>query len=472
MTKVGSEVAQGPAVTHTANAEVARTPAVTHTAGAGVVQTHSPGVPLAPGPEPAAAVSTGVAGRYRWVIVSLLFAAMVVNYVDRQTIGLLKPDLSRQFGWSETDYADLVFYFQLSYAVAYIAWGKVMDNIGARWGFGVAFLVWQIAHIAHAGARSLNGFIFARTALGIGEAGGFPAGIKAVAEWFPKKERALAIGVCNAGTNIGAIVTPLVIPAVVLAYGWQMAFVATGLAGLLWLPLWLLIYRRPREQRRVGAAELAHIEQDAPEPLEKIGWLRLLTRRETWAYALGKFLIDPIWWMFLFWLPDFLGKRYGLDLASFGPPLIAIYLLSDIGSVGGGWLSSWLMKRGWSINEARKSTMLICALLALPVMFAADVSSLWLAVLIIGVATAAHQGFSANLYTLPSDVFPRGAVGSVAGIGGMLGAFGGMLFAKYVGDVLERIGSYTPIFVVAGSGYLLALLVIHLLSPRMAPVKG
>jgi MFS transporter, ACS family, hexuronate transporter len=410
-------------------------------------------------------------GRYRWVIVALLFAAMVINYVDRQTIGLLKPDLSRRFGWSETDYANLVFYFQFSYAVAYVAWGKVMDNIGARWGFGVAFLIWQIAHIAHAGARSLNGFIFARVALGVGEAGGFPAGIKAVTEWFPKKERALATGVFNAGTNIGAIVTPLVVPSVVLAFGWQMAFVITGIAGLIWLPLWLLIYRRPREQPRVGAAELAYIEQDAAEPAEKIGWVRLLLQRETWAFALGKFLIDPIWWMFLFWLPDFLGKRHGLDLKSFGPPLIAIYLLSDIGSVAGGWLSSRLMRRGWTINKARKTTMLICALLAVPVIFAASVDSLWLAVLIIGVATAAHQGFSANLYTLPSDVFPRGAVGSVVGIGGMLGAFGGMLFSKYVGGVLERIGTYTPIFIVAGSGYLLALLVVHLLSPRLEPVK-
>ena len=413
----------------------------------------------------------GSVGRYRWVIVALLFGAMVINYVDRQTIGLLKPDLSRQFGWSETDYADLVFYFQLSYAVAYLAWGKVMDNGGARWGFGVAFFIWQIAHIAHAGARSLNGFIFARTALGVGEAGGFPAGIKAVTEWFPKKERALATGIFNAGTNIGAIVTPLVVPTVVLAFGWQMAFIVTGLAGLIWLPLWLLIYRRPREQRRVGAAELAYIEQDPAEPTEKIGWLRLLLRRETWAFALGKFLIDPIWWMFLFWLPDFLGKRHGLDLKSFGPPLIVIYLLSDLGSVAGGWLSSRLMKRGWTINKARKTTMLICALLAVPVIFAANVDSLWLAVLIIGVATAAHQGFSANLYTLPSDVFPRGAVGSVVGIGGMLGALGGMLFSMYVGGVLEKIGTYTPIFIVAGCGYLLALLVVHLLSPRLEPVK-
>ncbi len=410
-------------------------------------------------------------GRYRWVVVSLLFAAMVINYVDRQTIGLLKADLSKEFGWNETHYADLVFYFQLAYAVAYLAWGKIMDKIGARWGFGIAFAIWQIAHIAHAAAAGFGGFVAARMGLGIGEAGGFPGGIKAVAEWFPKKERAFATGLFNAGTNIGAIVTPLVVPGIVLAFGWQMAFIVTGVAGLVWLPIWLLVYRRPREAKKLSAAELAYIEQDPADPVEKIGWSKLLTKKETWAFALGKFLIDPIWWMFLFWLPDFLGKRYGLDLKSFGPPLIAIYLLSDVGSVAGGWMSSTLMKNGASINNARKLTMLVCALLAVPVMFAAKADSVWLAVLIIGVATAAHQGFSANLYTLPSDVFPRGAVGSVVGIGGMLGAFGGMAFSKYIGQVLEQIGSYTPIFIIAGSAYLVALLVVHILSPKMEPVQ-
>lgn len=410
-------------------------------------------------------------GRYRWVIVTLLFAAMVINYVDRQTIGLLKADLSKEFGWDETHYADLVFYFQLAYAVAYMAWGKIMDKIGARWGFGIAFLIWQVAHIAHAAARGFGGFALARMGLGIGEAGGFPGGIKAVAEWFPKKERAFATGLFNAGTNIGAIVTPLVVPFIVLTFGWQMAFIVTGLAGLVWLPIWLLVYRRPREQKRLSATELAYIEQDPADPVEKIGWTKLLTKKETWAFALGKFLIDPIWWMFLFWLPDFLGKTYHLDLKTFGPPLIAIYLMSDVGSVAGGWLSSTLMKRGWSINNARKTTMLICALLAVPVMFAAKADSVWLAVLIIGVATAAHQGFSANLYTLPSDVFPRGAVGSVVGIGGMLGAVGGMVFSKYIGGVLDSIGTYTPIFIVAGSAYLIALVVIHLLSPKMELAK-
>ncbi len=409
--------------------------------------------------------------KYRWLICGLLFAAMVINYVDRQTIAVLKPTLQAEFGWSESQYADLVFWFQASYAVAYLFFGRVIDRIGARFGFGFAFAIWQVAHIFHAGARDLTHFIFARMALGVGEGGGFPGGIKAVAEWFPKKERAFAIGLFNAGTNIGAIVTPLIVPAITLAFGWEMAFIVTGCAGLIWLPIWLLVYRRPREHKKINAAELAHIEQDPADPVVKISWAKLLTIRETWAYALGKFLIDPIWWMFLFWLPDFLGRRYGLDLKTFGPPLVVIYLMSDVGSVGGGWLSSSLLKRGMSLNRARKTAMLICALAVTPVAFAAFATNVWIAVGIIGLATAAHQGFSANLYTLPSDVFPRAAVGSVVGIGGMIGAIGGMAMAKYAGWVLDKLGTYTPIFIVAASAYLLALLAVHLLSPRYEPVE-
>jgi ACS family hexuronate transporter-like MFS transporter len=419
----------------------------------------------------AAAAPTVSIGRYRWVVVALLFTAMIVNYVDRQTLGFLKGDLSKEYGWTETNYADLVFWFQATYAVSYIVWGRIMDRIGARWGFGIAFLIWQIGHIATAGAQSLNHFVMSRLVLGVGEGGAFPGGIKAMTEWFPKKERAFATGLFNAGTNIGAIVTPLVIPVVALAWGWRACFIVTGIAGLLWLPVWLLVYRRPRENPRVTAAELAHIESDPADPVEKTPWLKLLRYRETWAYAIGKFLIDPIWWMFLFWLPDFLAKRHGLDLKTFGLPVVAIYLMSDVGSVGGGWLSSRFMKMGWSINRSRKTVMLICALLAVPVAFAAMASNLWLAVVIIGVATAAHQGFSANLYTIPGDVFPRSAVGSVVGIGGMIGAIGGMAMAKYAGYVLDKIGSYTPIFVLAASAYLLALLAIHILSPRLEPVK-
>jgi ACS family hexuronate transporter-like MFS transporter len=410
-------------------------------------------------------------GARRWIVLALLFTAMVINYVDRQTLGFLKPMLSERFGWSDTDYADIVFWFQATYALSYLAFGRIVDRIGARWGFGLAFGIWQLAYIAHGVARGLGGFIGVRMALGLGEGGGFPGAIKAVAEWFPKRERAFANGLFNAGTNIGAIVTPLIIPIIVVAAGWQAAFFITGVVGMIWLPIWLLVYRRPSESKTLSAEERAWIEQDAPDPVTPIPWTRLLRVRETWAYAIGKFLIDPIWWMFLFWLPDFLHRRYGMDLLTFGPPIVAIYLLSDIGSVGGGWLSSRFMKMGWSINRARKTTMLICALCATPVAFAAFANNVWLAVAIIGLATAAHQGFSATLYTLPGDVFPRAAVGSVVGIGGMVGGIGGMVFSKYVGQILERIGSYTPIFIVAASAYLLALLAVHLLTPRMEPVK-
>ena len=417
-------------------------------------------------------------GRYRWVVVWLLFAAMVINYVDRQAIGVLKPTLMEEVGWTETNYADIIFWFQASYAVSYLLWGRIVDRIGARWGFGLAFIIWQIAFIAHAGIRGMGGAIAARVALGIGEGGGFPAGIKAVTEWFPKKERAFAVGIFNAGTNIGAILTPLLIPLIATVWfgsrenpAWEMAIIILGVAGLIWAPIWFLIYREPRQHKKVTPAELAFIEQDPADPAEKIGWLKLLTVKETWAYALGKFLIDPIWWFFLFWLPGFLGSQYNLDLLTFGPPLIAIYLMSDVGSVGGGWLSGQFLKRGMSLNAARKLTMLICALAVVPVAFAGMAANVWVAVLIIGVATAAHQGFSANLYAMPGDVFPRSAVGSVVGIGGMIGGFGGMAMAKYAGYVLDQIGSYTPIFIVAASAYLLALLVIHLITPRYEPAK-
>jgi len=410
------------------------------------------------------------AGRYRWGIVGLLFMATCINYVDRQMIGVLKPTLSKDLGWTETDFANVIFFFQFAYAIGYIGFGRIVDVIGARMGYAVAFVIWQVAHMAHGGAYSVTQFAMARFGLGLGESGNFPAGIKAVTEWFPAKERSFAIGVFNAGANVGAIVTPLVVPLLTVAYGWRMTFVITGVVSLVWLVLWLAFYRSPRDHKKLSGAELAWIEQDPADPIQPIAWKRLITIRETWAYALGKFFIDPIWWFFLFWLPGYLGTRYDLDLLSFGPPLIAIYLLSDLGSVAGGWLSSSLIARGRTVNFARKTTMFICACAVLPVFFAQSIDNLWLAVLVIGIATAAHQAFSANLYTLPSDLFPRAAVGSVVGIGGTVGAIGGMLMAKYAGYVLDGIGSYAPLFFVAGSAYFLALLAVHLLSPRLARV--
>ena len=417
-------------------------------------------------------VAAGRVGRFRWVICALLFAATALNYVDRQIIGILQPMLAHKFHWTETDYSNVVFSFQLAYAVGYIVFGKLIDRIGARLGYALAVAIWTVAHVAHAWASSLTDFIVARFAIGLGESGNFPAGLKAVAEWFPKRERALATGIFNAGTNVGAIVTPLIVPAITLSLGWQAAFLITGSFTVIWLVVWLAVYRPPRQHERLGTAELALIESDPPDPaVAPIPWRKLLAVRETWAYALGKFLIDPVWWMWLFWLPDFLVKRHHLDLATFGPPLVAIYVISDVGSIAGGWMSSRLLHAGFSLNAARKSAMLLCAVLVLPVFGVAYVNSLWGAVAIVGIAAAAHQGFSCNLFTLPSDVFPRRAVATLIGIGGTAGAIGGMLLAKYAGFVLDRLGTFKPLFVYAGCAYLLALIVVHLLSPRLAPAR-
>ncbi len=423
---------------------------------------------------PEVAAAAGRVGRYRWMICGLLFAATAINYVDRQMIGVLKPTISAELGWSETTYADVIFWFQAAYAIGYISFGRIVDLVGARVGYSVAFVIWTIGHTLCGFVSSAFQFSIARFILGVGESGNFPAGIKAVSEWFPARERAFATGVFNAGANIGAVLTPLIVPIIVvdLALGWRMAFVITGVASLVWLVAWIAIYRRPREATKLGAAELAYIESDPADTVESIKWTRLLGYRETWAYAMGKFLIDPIWWLFLFWTPDFLAKTYNLDLKSFGPPLIVIYLISDVGSVAGGWSSSRMMRAGLSANVARKLTMLACAFLVMPIFFAQYASNVWLAVGIIGLATAAHQAFSANLYTIPSDMFPRAAVGSVVGIGGTVGAIGGMMMAKFTGYVLETTGSYAPIFAVAGSVYLIAVVVIHLLSPRLARIDA
>ncbi|MDO6415791.1 MFS transporter [Sphingomonas sp. BIUV-7] len=422
-------------------------------------------------PDATIARAAGRASRYRWAIVALLFAATAINYIDRQMIGVLKPVLQADLGWKESQYADIVFWFQAAYAIGFLFMGRFMDAVGARFGYAIAFGFWTVAHIAHGFVRGITGFGFARFALGIGESGNFPAGLKAVAEWFPQRERALAVGIFNAGANVGAIITPLLVPAITIAYGWRMAFIATGLFSVVWVIVWLALYRRPTEHKHVNAAELALIQSDPVEPVGRMAWRRLFTKRETWAYAVPKFLTDPIWWMFLFWLPDFLGKRYHLDLKSFGPPLVVIYLMSDAGSVAGGWASSRMMKAGASANRARKLTMLVCAIAILPVIFVQNVSSLWLAVLLLGIATAAHQAFSANLLTLPSDLFPRTAVGSVVGIGGTAGAIGGMLIAKFIGYVLDISDSYAPIFAVAGSAYFFAIIALHLLSPRFVRAR-
>ncbi|HEY0799811.1 MAG TPA: MFS transporter [Steroidobacteraceae bacterium] len=417
-------------------------------------------------------------GRYRWVICALLFAATSVNYVDRQIIGVLKPTLQLEFGWSESSFGNVIFWFQTAYALGYLGFGRLIDKIGARLGYTVVVILWTCAHIAHAFVSSVGGFIAVRFALGLGESGNFPAGLKAIAEWFPKRERALATGVFVAGSNVGAIITPLIVPFITYRWGWRAAFIVTGSFSLVWLILWLKIYRRPQEHSKVGADELALINSDslasarAARGATKIEWRALLRIPETWAYAIARFLIDPIWWMFLFWLPDFFSKRYSLDLEHFGPPLVVVYVVSDLGSIFGGWLSSRLIRSGFTVNRARKLTMLLASVMVMPVMCAMYANSLWLAVAIVGVATAGHQAFSANLYTFPSDVFPKQAVASVVGIGGTAGAIGGMLMAKYAGWVLDSIGGYTPIFMVAGTVYILALIILNALSPRYGLVDA
>ena len=410
-------------------------------------------------------------GRYRWAVVAMLFAATAINYIDRQMIGVLKPTLQGEFGWTETDFANIIFWFQVAYAIGYIGFGRVVDVVGARLGYTVAIVIWTISHMAHGLATSVTTFALARFGLGVGESGNFPAGIKAVTDWFPQKERAYAIGLFNAGANVGAIITPLLVPFLVLMFDWRVAFYITGIFGIVWLVVWWMLYRHPSEHKKVTPAELAWIQQDPADASTPIPWKNLLTIRETWAYALGKFFIDPIWWFFLFWLPGYLFTRYNLDLKTFGLPLAAIYLISDGGSIAGGWLSSKLIKAGKSVNYARKLTMFICACCVVPIFFAQDISNVWGAVLVIGLATAGHQAFSANLYTLPSDLFPRKAVGSVVGIGGTVGAIGGMGMALFTGYILDATNNnYSILFAIAGSAYFVALLAVHLLSPKLARV--
>jgi MFS transporter, ACS family, hexuronate transporter len=445
----------------------------------------------------AAGEIAGRVGKRRWVICSLLFFAATVNYIDRQVIGILKPTLQTQFSWTEVDYGWIVFSFQTAYAIGLLFVGRLMDRLGTKIGFALSIIVWSVAAIGHAYAiaigavafgiaawvmtafgynpaislasSSVLGFIVVRFLLGLGEAGNFPASIKTVSEWFPKKERSLATGVFNAGTNVGALVTPLAVPLIVAAWGWYEAFIITGAIGFIWLVFWLVIYKRPEDDPRLSRRELEYIQSDPAEPAKRIPWSRLFPHRQTWAFGIGKFLTDPIWWVYLFWLPDFLNKQHGLDLKNFGIPLAVIYIIADVGSVGGGYISSALIKRGWTINKSRKTAMLICAVAVVPIVFASVTSSLWLAILLIGIAAAAHQGWSANIFTISSDMFPKQAVGSVVGIGGMLGAVGGMIISPLVGYILQTTGSYVPIFIIAASAYLVALLIIHLLAPKLEP---
>jgi len=411
------------------------------------------------------------AGYFRWVICALLLLGTTKNYMDRWVLSALKTTLQHDLGWNDINYSNLVFAFQAAYAVGMLVVGRFIDRFGTRLGYAIVMIFWSLASMAHAAGSSFSSFLIARSALGFGESGVFPASIKAVAEWFPAKERALATGIFNAGTNVGVILAGLTVPWITVHFGWRWGFVIIGSLGFAWLALWLVLYQKPEEHPRCSKAELHYIRGDTPQPVAKIKWSRLLPYRQTWAFAAGKFLIDPIWWFYLFWVPDFLERRHGVHLAQIGLPIVVIYLISDIGSVAGGWLSSSLIRRGMSLNAARKIAMLVCAISIAPIVFAYRVSGLWPAVLLIGLAAAGHQGFSANLFTLTSDLFPSRAVASVVGIGGMAGAVGGMLIAKIVGYVLQWTGSYMVPFLIAGSAYLVALAMIQILAPRLEPAR-
>jgi MFS transporter, ACS family, hexuronate transporter len=423
----------------------------------------------------------------RWVIVALLFFATTINYLDRQVISLLKEDyLDPLFKWTESDYANIVICFQVAYAIGLLAAGWVIDKVGTRMGYAVSIGLWSLAAVLHAFAGNTAGFMAARAFLGVSEAGNFPAAIKTVAEWFPKKERALATGIFNTGSNVGAVFAPLTVPLIAAAFSWQMAFIITGLVGFLWLFFWFRWYDVPQRHKRLSESEKEYIESDeenAPalpgEGSARVPWVSLLRYRQTWAFVLGKFLTDPVWWFYLFWLPSFLKNEYGLTKTGIAWPIAVVYIMAIAGSIGGGWFSGYLIRQGVQPFAARRKTLLVFALFALPVVLAqaAGQVNMWLAIVIIGIAAAGHQGFSANIFTTVSDLFPKQTVASVTGIGGMAGALGGILIARLAGqlfDYYKALGKiesgYYIMFFICGLAYLTAWLLMRWLVPKMKPI--
>ncbi|MDZ7334569.1 MAG: MFS transporter [candidate division KSB1 bacterium] len=422
-------------------------------------------------------------GKFRWLILSLIFFATTINYLDRQVISLLKDDyLEKIFQWSESDYADIVIAFQLAYAIGMLGMGWFIDQVGTKLGYAISLAVWSLAAMGHAMARSTFGFIMARGILGLSEAGNFPAAVKTVAEWFPQKERALATGIFNSGTNIGAIVAPLAVPLIAMHLGWQWAYILTGALGLVWLIFWFALYEIPQKHPRLNKVEFEYIHSDKDEAIfnetksSKQSWIQLLTFRQTWAFLIGKLLTDPVWWFYLFWLPSFLNKQYGLTRTELALPIAVVYSITTIGSIFGGWLSGFFIKSGWPAYRARRIAMLVFALFALPVVAAQALGqySYWYAVLIVGIATAGHQAWAANLFTTVSDMFPKKTVASVVGIGTMAGCLTGMLISKFAGLILDyykALGTietgYYVMFLICGSAYLLAWVIFNLLVPQM-----
>lgn len=420
-------------------------------------------------------------GNYRWRICAMLFFATTINYLDRQVIGLLKPFLEKEFDWSESDYGQIVMAFTASYAIGLLLFGRIVDKIGTKLGYSLSIVIWSLAAMGHAAARSTFGFAFSRAALGLGEAGNFPAAIKAVAEWFPKKERALATGIFNSGANIGAVVAPIMVPAILGWYGWHEVFIVTGAIGFIWLVFWWIFYERPERHKQIRETELSYINSDGEDPSQakgSVGWMELLRVRQTWSFVIGKFLTDPIWYFFLFWLPAYFNTTFHLDLSVVSLPLVIVYSATTVGSIGGGYLSSYFIKKGWPVFKARKTAMLIIALCVVPILAARYTTDIWVAVGLISLAAAAHQAWSANIFTTASDMFPKRAVSSVVGIGGMAGSIGGALFPLLIGFILdyyELLGNivvgYNIIFMMCGFAYILAWIIMHFLTPTMKEVK-
>ncbi|HTE00795.1 MAG TPA: MFS transporter [Mucilaginibacter sp.] len=428
-------------------------------------------------------------GNYRWVICSLIFFATTINYLDRAVISLLKSNLTADFKWDDGDYANVEIAFKIAYSVGLLFAGRLIDRLGTKMGYFFSTLLWSISAVFHALANSTFGFGVVRSALGLSEAGNFPAAIKTVAEWFPKKERALATGIFNSGANIGAIIAPLTVPFIAVTWGWRWAFVITGSVGFIWLILWLIFYEIPARQKRLAKPELDYINSDPDEHDKtdkltadaKTSWFKLLTYKQTWAFSIGKFLTDPIWWFYLFWLPDFLESQYGLKGTAIALPVALVYTISTFGSVFGGYLPKLLIDRSWSVFKARKTSMLIYAFAVIPIIFAQILGSvnMWLAVIIIGLAASAHQAWSANIFTTVSDMFPKRAVGSVTGIGGMFGSIGSVLLSLLVQKRLfvhyraihQIETAYYIMFFVCGGAYLLAWCIMHFLVPKMKPIE-
>jgi len=412
-------------------------------------------------------------GNCRWRIVALLFFATTINYIDRQVIGILKPFISSDLGWSESDYGHIVTAFQIAYAVGLLMTGRFLDKLGTRMGYLWAVIVWSVAAMAHAIARGVGSFALARAILGIGESANFPAAVKSVAEWFPKKERAFATGLFNSGSTVGAIIAPIIVSGVTLVLGWRWAFIVTGALGFLWIIFWIAFYHAPSKHPKLSATEFEYIHQDTDNSVsdQNMRWAELLRHKQTFVLCSTRFISDWIWWFFLFWVPDFLNKTQHINIKELVLPLIIIYAVSSIGGIGGGWISSQFIKSGKGIDFSRKTAILICALWVLPVMLVSQIQNLWIVVFLIAFAAAGHQGWAANLFSLISDIYPKKAVGSMMGLSGFAGAVGGALSASFVGFLLEKTNSYFIIFTIASTMYLINWLIIKLFIPEVKPIK-